>query len=231
MTETFATSLGRLTIVHILRAQAEEELKIRQKVKKTEDATGENSKAEPVTVLVQSSVLDILEEATAAFIFEIGKCAQHYSLFSGYSQSSVLDVMDALREFSVLFYVTPRDLLLYMSLEEILIPQMPSFFAKRNRKTTISSSKSTLRDRAEETVTENRHLCCLESWMPPIPHPSTLVLKQGKVVEEGGRGAMKSKGTGQLYAGIHYGLLALAKGASLQENPFLRLPHKAKDHE
>ncbi|GJQ10197.1 hypothetical protein GpartN1_g1988.t1 [Galdieria partita] len=226
MTEAFSASLGRLAIVHILRAQAEEELKFRQKTKKTEDATGENSKVEPVTLLVQNSVLDILEEATATFIFEFGKCAKHYSLVSSYSRCSVLDVVDALREFSVLFYVTPRDLVLYMSLEEIIIPQLPTSFVKTSRRTTLSNAKSFLQEREEENT---RHLGCYECWMPPVPLPSTLALKQGKVVEEEERRGLKRKGTGQLYAGIHYGLLAQAKGASLQENPFLRPPHKAKD--
>jgi hypothetical protein len=71
MTESFAVSLGRLSIVHILRAQAEEELKFRHKTKKTEELNSENSKAEPVTLLVQSSVLDILEEVTATFLVEV----------------------------------------------------------------------------------------------------------------------------------------------------------------
>lgn len=71
MAETLATSLGRLAIVHILRAQAENELKFRNKMKKADEVSGESSKTEPGTLLVQSVVLDILEEVTATFVLEV----------------------------------------------------------------------------------------------------------------------------------------------------------------
>lgn len=230
MTESFAFSLGKRPIVCILGKRAEETLKVRHKTRKKEGET--ESESEQIVPFVQRSVLDILEEATATFIFEIGKCARLHSLCSNSSRSSVLDVLDALREFSVYFYVSPFDLLSYMSLEEIALPELKTTrILKPSKKSLLFAPKTHLTEATEKNDGEtSSHWSCYESWMPSMPPPSTLVLKQGKVVEEHDReGALKDKGTGQIYAGMRYGLLAQAKGAAMKDNPFLRLPHKAKD--
>jgi hypothetical protein len=90
MTESFAFSLGKRPIVCILGKRAEETLKVRHKTRKKEGET--ESESEQIVPFVQRSVLDILEEATATFIFEVTSSQENreHSYFNTYRLESAL---------------------------------------------------------------------------------------------------------------------------------------------
>eukprot|EP00871_Galdieria_phlegrea_P001105 jgi/Galph1/1996/GphlegSOOS_G693.1 len=228
MSESYVSHIGRLVVTHIVRAQVEEELGKRPKPKTTSEQAHEVAKAEPAVPFVKSSFIEVLEEVTANLIFQFGKLAHEYSLVSNNSNGTVMDVLDALKDYSTLFYVSPGDLLLYMSFEEIIITSLPNYFAKSIRKISVLGTDQSHEPQIDSSqqIMELRWTKCYEEWMPSFPPASTLIMDQEKkascCVDQ------SKKSTGQLFMSMRYGLLAQSRNASLQNNPFLKIPHKSE---